>query len=46
MIGYKNPVRFCRPAESRFAYKGRVWVSMVDFVVVRILGSPARTPPG
>jgi hypothetical protein len=30
--------------ESRFTYKGRVWVSMADFAVVRILGSPARNP--
>jgi hypothetical protein len=31
-------------AENRFAYKGRVWVSMADFAVVRIVGSPARNP--
>jgi hypothetical protein len=29
---------------SRFTYKGRVWVSMADFAVVRIVGSPARNP--
>jgi hypothetical protein len=31
-------------AESRFTYKGKVWVSMADFAVVRIVGSPARNP--
>jgi hypothetical protein len=30
--------------DSRFTYKGRVWVSMTDFAVVRIVGSPARNP--
>ena len=30
--------------ESRFNYKGRVWVSKGDFAVMRIVGSPAKNP--
>jgi hypothetical protein len=30
--------------ESRFNYKGRVWVSMEDYAVVRIQGAPAKNP--
>jgi len=30
--------------DSRFTYKGKVWVSMADFAVVRILGAPAKNP--
>jgi len=29
---------------NRFNYEGRVWVSMEDYAVVRIVGSPARNP--
>jgi hypothetical protein len=29
---------------SKFSYKGKVWVSMDDYAVVRIVGSPARNP--
>ena len=29
---------------SRFNYKGRVWVSQQDYAVVRIVGSPAKNP--
>jgi hypothetical protein len=30
--------------ENRFNYKGRVWVSVEDYAVVRIVGSPAQSP--
>jgi len=30
--------------ESRFSYRGRVWVSQADFAVMRIVGSPAKNP--
>ncbi len=30
--------------ESRFNYKGRVWVSKADYAVMRIAGSPAKNP--
>jgi hypothetical protein len=30
--------------ESRFNYKGRVWVSMEDYAVVKIVGAPAKNP--
>ncbi len=30
--------------ENRFNYKGRVWVSKDDYAVMRIEGSPARSP--
>jgi hypothetical protein len=30
--------------ENRFNYKGKVWVSMEDYAVVRIVGSPAKNP--
>lgn len=30
--------------ESRFNYKGSVWVSKADYAVMRILGSPAKNP--
>jgi hypothetical protein len=29
---------------NRFNYKGKVWVSMEDYAVVRIVGSPAKNP--
>jgi hypothetical protein len=29
---------------NRFNYKGKVWVSMDDYAVVRIVGSPAKNP--
>ena len=29
---------------SRFTYKGKVWISKDDYVVVRIVGSPAKNP--
>jgi hypothetical protein len=29
---------------SRFTYKGKVWVSKDDYAVVRIVGSPAKNP--
>jgi hypothetical protein len=30
--------------ENRFNYKGRVWVSTEEFAVMRIVGSPAKSP--
>jgi len=30
--------------ENRFNYKGRVWISKDDYGVMRIVGSPAKTP--
>lgn len=30
--------------DSKFNYKGKVWVSMGDYAVVRIVGSPAKNP--
>ena len=30
--------------ESRFNYKGKVWVSKQDYAVMRIVGSPAKNP--
>lgn len=30
--------------DSKFNYKGKVWVSMDDYAVVRIVGSPAKSP--
>lgn len=29
---------------SRFTYKGKVWVSKDDYAIVRIVGSPAKSP--
>lgn len=30
--------------DSRFNYKGKVWVSKADYAVMRIVGSPAKNP--
>ena len=30
--------------ESKFMYRGRVWVSMDDYAMVRLLGEPAKNP--
>jgi hypothetical protein len=30
--------------ESKFTYKGRVWVSMDDYAVMRVQGEPAKNP--
>lgn len=30
--------------KSRFTYKGKVWISKDDYVVMRIVGSPAKNP--
>jgi hypothetical protein len=30
--------------DSRFNYKGKVWVSKTDYAVMRIVGSPAKNP--
>jgi hypothetical protein len=30
--------------ESKFTYRGRVWVSVDDYAMVRVLGEPAKNP--
>ena len=30
--------------ESKFTYRGRVWVSQEDYAMVRVLGEPAKNP--
>jgi hypothetical protein len=30
--------------ESKFTYRGRVWVSEDDYAMVRVLGEPAKNP--
>lgn len=31
-------------SESKFTYRGRVWVSIEDYAVIRVLGEPAKNP--
>jgi len=30
--------------DNKFAYSGRVWISMADFAIIRVQGSPAHEP--
>lgn len=37
-------LRVSPKVDSKFTYKGRVWVSMDDYAVMHVLGEPAKNP--